>query len=166
MEEDHLITAGDQYTQLTWMDAKVGDWVVTPRHGKAVEINALWYNALKIMSKLSKELEQDARYYEEIAARVKKSFAKSFWNEEEQCLYDCLTGDYRDDKVRSNQIMAVSLSYPVLEGDMAKKIVNKVFKELYTAYGLRSLSPRAKEFAGIYMGDQYRRDGSYHQGTV
>lgn len=166
MDKDYLITAGDEHTQLTWMDAKVGDWVVTPRHGKAVEINALWYNALKVMSMLSKHFKEDSAYYDELAAKVKESFRDSFWNKEKQCLYDCLTHSYRDDKVRPNQIMAVSLSYPVIEGEMAKKVVDKVFKELYTAYGLRSLSPESSDYVGVYAGDQYKRDGAYHQGTV
>ncbi|HOA96589.1 MAG TPA: amylo-alpha-1,6-glucosidase [Acetivibrio saccincola] len=166
MDKDFLITAGDANTQLTWMDAKVGDWVVTPRHGKAVEINALWYNALKVMANLSDKFGEDDSYYNDLASKVKKSFVKSFWNEEKQCLYDCLTNDYKDGKVRPNQIMAVSLSNAVLDGEKAKKTVNRVFKELYTAYGLRSLSPESKEYAGIYAGDQWRRDGSYHQGTV
>ncbi|MDQ2086138.1 amylo-alpha-1,6-glucosidase [Herbivorax sp. ANBcel31] len=166
MDEDYLISAGDEKTQLTWMDAKVGDWVVTPRHGKAVEINSLWYNALKVMSLLSKNFEENYSYYNDLASKVKKSFIKSFWNKEKECLYDCLINDVGDDKVRPNQIMAVSLSNAVIEGDKAKKVVDRVFKELYTAYGLRSLSPESKEYAGIYMGDQHRRDGAYHQGTV
>lgn len=167
MDKDYLITAGDEYTQLTWMDAKVGDWVVTPRHGKAVEINSLWYNALKVMASLAKKFREDDSYYNNLAANVKKSFIKSFWNEEKQCLYDCLINDHvKDDKVRPNQVLAVSLSNAVLEGDKAKKLVNRVFKELYTAYGLRSLSPESKEYTGIYMGDQWQRDGSYHQGIV
>ena len=121
MDKDYLITAGDENTQLTWMDAKVGDWVVTPRHGKAVEINALWHNALKVMAFLSKKFGEDDSYYNDLASKVKKSFEKSFWNKEKQCLYDCLTNDYKDDKVRPNQIMAVSLSNAVLDGDKAKK---------------------------------------------
>ncbi|ODM26037.1 glycogen debranching protein [Clostridium sp. Bc-iso-3] len=165
-DKDYLITAGDEHTQLTWMDAKVGDWVVTPRHGKAVEINALWYNALKIMSSLSKHFEEDAGLYDEMAEKVKKSFVDSFWNEEKNCLYDCLTQSYKDDKIRPNQILAISLSNPIIEGDKAKSIVDTVLKELYTAYGLRSLSPREKEYVGVYAGDQYKRDGAYHQGTV
>lgn len=166
MDEDFLITAGNERTQLTWMDAKVGDWVVTPRHGKAVEINALWYNALRIMGALSEHYGESSKNYLDLAEKVKKSFEKSFWNDEKKCLYDCLTGTYKDDKVRPNQIMSVSLSYPIIDGEMAKSVVNKVYKELYTAYGLRSLSPKCKEYVGIYIGDQYRRDGAYHQGTV
>lgn len=166
MDKDYLISAGDEHTQLTWMDAKVGDWVVTPRHGKAVEINALWYNSLKVMSMLSKHFKEDSKAYEDLAEKVRRSFTKSFWNDEKQCLFDCITDSYKDDKVRPNQIMAASLSYPVIEEEKARKVVYKVFKELYTAYGLRSLSPESDEYRGIYIGDQYRRDGAYHQGTV
>jgi len=166
MDEDFLITAGNEHTQLTWMDAKVGDWVVTPRHGKAVEINALWYNALRIMAVLSKYYGENDKHYIDLAKKVKKSFETNFWNDSKKCLYDCLTSNYKDDKVRPNQIIAISVSYPVIEGEMAKKVVNKVHNELYTANGLRSLSPKCKEYVGIYVGDQYRRDGAYHQGTV
>lgn len=166
MDSDYLITAGDPGTQLTWMDAKVGDWVVTPRHGKAVEINALWYNALKVYAELTSHMGNDGSVYEKLADKVRMSFEKVFWNDEAQCLYDVISEDYKDGSIRPNQIMAVSLSYPVLDGDMAKKVVDKVWKELYTAYGLRSLSRESQQYVGIYMGDQYRRDGAYHQGTV
>ncbi|MCX8129258.1 MAG: amylo-alpha-1,6-glucosidase [Clostridia bacterium] len=166
MDKDYLIGAGDEKTQLTWMDAKVGDWVVTPRHGKAVEINALWYNALMVMSKLSAQYGKDTGYYEGLARNVKDSFLKVFWNVQDGYLYDVVTNEYRDGKVRPNQIMAVSLSYPVLEGFQAEKVVRRVWKELYTAYGLRSLSPHDNEYRGIYIGDSYHRDGAYHQGTV
>lgn len=166
MDEDYMITAGGEHTQLTWMDAKVGDWVVTPRHGKAVEINALWYNSLRVMSRLSDKFDKSRKYYDDLGNKVKKAFLENFWNENKQCLYDCYTKNYKDDKVRPNQIMAVGLSFPVLEGSKAKKVVDKVFKELYTAYGLRSLSSEDPSYVGIYMGDLYKRDGAYHQGTV
>jgi predicted glycogen debranching enzyme len=166
MDEDGLITAGDVGTQLTWMDAKVGDWVVTPRHGKAVEVNALWYNALKIMGELAAKFGEDASIYEDKAQLCRNSFINSFWNDEMQCLYDVIGKDFKDDKVRSNQVLALSLAYPVLEGELAKMVVRKVWKELYTAYGLRSLSRESDEYRGIYIGDPYSRDGAYHQGTV
>ncbi|MCX7749226.1 MAG: amylo-alpha-1,6-glucosidase [Clostridia bacterium] len=166
MDEDFLISAGDAGTQLTWMDAKVGDWVVTPRHGKAVEINALWHNALMVMARLAKQFGEESSGFEELAANVKESFVKLFWNEEGRYLNDIINGSYRDDRIRPNQILAVSLSFPVIEGEMAKKVVEKVWKELYTGYGLRTLSPGAREYRGIYIGDQYSRDGAYHQGTV
>ncbi len=166
MDDDYLISAGDEGTQLTWMDAKVGNWVVTPRHGKAVEINALWFNALKVMAYLSEMFEGNNERYVNIADKVKENFTEKFWNEERQCLYDVLSSDYKDDKVRPNQILAVSLGNNVIDGEKAEKIVNKVLKELYTSYGLRSLSPYDEEYKGIYVGDQYSRDGAYHQGTV
>ncbi len=166
MDSDHLITAGDSGTQLTWMDAKVGDWVVTPRHGKAVEINALWYNALRVMSELSTKIGLDSVSYDNTAASVKASFLKAFWNENEQCLFDVISGGFKDGKIRPNQVMAAGLTYPVIEGETAKKVVRKVWKELYAQYGLRTLSPRDKDYKGIYCGEQYYRDGAYHQGTV
>lgn len=166
MDTDSLITAGDQATQLTWMDAKVGSWVVTPRHGKAVEINALWYNALRIMSVLAEAFGDDSIPYAAAAVKVKTAFEQSFWNENEKCLYDVISGDYKDGSIRPNQIIALSLSYPVLEGQKARAVVNKVWKELYTSYGLRTLSPKSEKYRGIYAGDQHMRDGAYHQGTV
>jgi predicted glycogen debranching enzyme len=166
MDSDYLINAGGPGTQLTWMDAKVGDWVVTPRHGKAVEVNALWYNALMVMVKLTEKFNDDSLYCEEIAKKVKESFIKSFWNPVKRCLYDVIRDDFIDDNVRPNQVIAVSLSNPVLDGEMAENIVNTVWKELYAAYGLRTLSPSEKGYRGIYVGDQFNRDGAYHQGTV
>jgi len=166
MDKDFLISAGNEKTQLTWMDAKVGDWVVTPRNGKAVEINALWYNALKIMAKLAGRFGEDTNGYENTAEKVRPSFEETFWNEAGQCLYDVVAEKYKDDKIRPNQILAASLSYPVIVGDKAKKIVDRVRKDLYTAYGLRSLSFFSEQYRGIYVGDQYSRDGAYHQGTV
>lgn len=165
MDDDGLINAGDESIQLTWMDAKIGDWVVTPRYGKAVEINALWYNALKIMEFLAKSFNGDSAYYYELAETVKSSFDK-FWNPEVKCLYDVINKNYCDGRVRPNQILAVSLSFPVLEGDKAKEVVHKVLNELYTSMGLRSLSPKDKEYVGVYTGDQLKRDSAYHEGTV
>ena len=166
MDTDSLISAGNQATQLTWMDAKVGSWVVTPRHGKAVEINALWYNALGIMSVLAEAFGDDSIPYAAVAVKVKAAFEKSFWNENEKCLYDTISGGYKDDSIRPNQIISLSLSYPVLEGQKARAVVNKVWKELYTSYGLRTLSRKSEKYRGIYSGDQFMRDGAYHQGTV
>lgn len=166
MEKDGLISAGNEHTQLTWMDAKVGDWVVTPRQGKAVEINALWYNALMVMAHLSEAFGGGRKRYADLARRVKEAFLQTFWNEKGQCLYDVVNGSSRDGRVRPNQIFSVSLSYPVLEGKEAQLVVRKVWKELYATYGLRSLSPFHEGYVGVYAGDQYRRDGAYHQGTV
>ncbi|MCR4437008.1 MAG: amylo-alpha-1,6-glucosidase [Clostridiales bacterium] len=166
MDEDCLISAGDPETQLTWMDAKAGGRAVTPRHGKAVEINALWYNALKVMSTLSRAFGEDSPPLESMGERVREAFVKCFWNEDKQCLYDVVNGEYRDDRVRPNQVLAVSLSYPVLEGERAGKVVERVWKELYTPYGLRSLSPESPDYRGVYAGDPFSRDSAYHQGTV
>ena len=165
MDEDMLIAAGSEDTQLTWMDAKAGDTVFTPRHGKAVEINALWYNALRVMENISGLLGYDAGRYGRIADCVKESFARVFWYEEGKYLYD-VVGGTMDKSVRPNQILAVSLSYPVIDGEMARQVVAKVWKELYTAYGLRTLSRDSEDYRGRYLGGMYQRDSAYHQGTV
>lgn len=166
MDKDSLISAGEEGTQLTWMDAKVGDWVITPRHGKCVEINALWYNALMIMSDLTKKFKEDTDEYKKVAEEAKRAFIKLFWNDDKKCLFDVIANDYKDDKIRPNQIMAASLSFPVLEGDIAKSVVDVVWKHLYTSWGLRSLSPKEHGYIGSYGGNQYNRDIAYHQGTV
>jgi len=166
MDSDGLIIAGDENTQLTWMDAKAGDAVITPRHGKAVEINALWYNSLKVFENLTEKLGFDAGEYGELAGLVKKSFKEVFWNEDGKCLYDVVNNGIADESVRPNQIFAISLTYPVIEGREAELVVEKVWKELYTAYGLRSLSPSSPMYKGRYAGGVYERDSAYHQGTV
>ncbi|WHH60473.1 amylo-alpha-1,6-glucosidase [Petroclostridium sp. X23] len=166
MDVDGLIEAGSEDTQLTWMDAKVGDWIVTPRHGKAVEINALWYNALNGMAYIAEKCGASEQRYLELASNIKKSFEEKFWNEQKKCLFDTINNQMADEKVRPNQILAVSLPFPVLEGKKAKQVVSVVFQQLYTAYGLRSLTPLDPQYKGIYYGDQYNRDGAYHQGTV
>jgi predicted glycogen debranching enzyme len=166
--EDELIFAGQDGVQLTWMDAKVGDWVVTPRIGKPVEVNALWYNALNVMASLSKELGEDgeAQIYEDKAKKVKANFVKAFWNEHGQCLYDCVDGDSRNDDVRPNQLYAVSLTFPVLKGDKAKKMLSVVTEKLLTPRGLRTLSSDFVAYVPYYGGNQWQRDSAYHQGTV
>lgn len=165
MTEDGLVTAGNQHTQLTWMDAKVGDWVVTPRHGKAVEINALWYNALMIMTKLALKFE-DEDIYTNLAKQAKESFDRVFWNEKDCCLFDVVNDSGKDASIRPNQIIAVGLSYAVIDGNRAKSVVEKVWKALYTTYGLRTLSRSSPLYRGVYSGDVWSRDGAYHQGTV
>jgi len=166
MDEDGLISSGDKDTQLTWMDAKVGDWVVTPRHGKAVEINALWYNALKVMEKISENLKYDSAEYTRLSNLSYDSFADKFWNDDLKCLHDVIGDGYIDSRVRPNQIFAVSLSFQVISGKKAEAIVRKVWDELYTPFGLRSLAEYEAEYRGTYSGDQHSRDGAYHQGTV
>ena len=165
MTEDSLITAGNKHTQLTWMDVKVGDWVVTPRHGKAVEINALWYNALMVMSRLSNLYGIDDRY-EGLANKAKQSFIKVFWNKEKNCLYDVVNYEGCDSSVRPNQILTCALSYNVIDRERAKLVVEKVWQCLYTAYGLRTLPIDDANYKGVYRGDMLSRDGAYHQGTV
>lgn len=164
MDEDGLIHAGSGLDQVTWMDVRVGDWVVTPRHGKPVEINALWYNALKVMEELAQRFDEDPEPYGHLAERVKTSFNQKFWNDELGCLYDVV--DENDGKIRPNQIWAVSLPYTMLPREKEIKVVETVYAHLYATYGLRSLSPSDPEYKGIYKGQLITRDGAYHQGTV
>ncbi len=168
MDEDGLLYAGEEGLQLTWMDAKYGDEVFTPRIGKPVEIQALWYNALKIMEDFAKKFrDKDGKHqYQEMAKTAKKSFNKEFWNADEEYLYDVINEDEKDKSVRPNQIFAVSLKYSMLSMFRAKKVVQKVERELFTPVGLRSLSPDNPNYQGIYIGDPYKRDSAYHQGTV
>jgi predicted glycogen debranching enzyme len=168
MDDDGLITSADATVQLTWMDAKVGDWVVTPRTGKAVEIQALWYNALKIMEGLAKRFgrTEECNRYADLASRVKRSFNAQFWNKSTQCLYDCILGADRDASMRPNQILAVSLKHSMLSKDRAKAVVTAVERELLTPYGLRTLSAADPRYRGRCEGNPFERDGAYHQGTV
>jgi len=165
---DELLRGGDVGVQLTWMDAKVGDWIVTPRRGKAVEINALWYNALCTLELLFEEVASasEAKIYHAKAAKVLKSFNALFWNESQNSLYDYVDGDYKNDDLRPNQIYAISLPFPLLEKGRARKVFDTVSKHLFTPRGLRSLSPGHKDYKGVYIGDIWCRDGCYHQGTV
>ena len=164
MDTDGLISAGAEGTQLTWMDAKVGDWVVTPRQGKAVEINALWYNALRVMAGLARSYGKDKARYSTLADKVRQSFVREFWNQDKKCLYDVIR-ETKDDAVRPNQIIAVSLPYTMLDHTREEAVVNKVWQELYFSYGLRSLAPEEPGYRGVYRGDVVERDGAYHQGT-
>lgn len=166
MDKDGLIHAGGGFDQVTWMDVRVGEWVVTPRHGKPVEISALWYNALKVMEKLAERFGEDGQYYADMAEVTKESFCREFWNEDKQCLYDVVDENEKDDKIRPNQIWAVSLPYTMLDREKEKKIVYTVMRHLYASYGLRSLSPEDKEYKGEYVGKLHDRDAAYHQGTT
>jgi predicted glycogen debranching enzyme len=167
-DEDGLLYSGEEGIQLTWMDAKVGDWVVTPRYGKPVEINALWYNVLRILQFFSKQLafyDKETQFKRE-ADRVQQVFEKTFYNKETKCLYDCV-GDYVNDaSIRPNQILALSLPFDLLSENTAKKILRVVESKLLTPYGLRSLDPENPYYKGYYYGNQWSRDASYHQGTV
>lgn len=163
MDRDGLVTAGSPATQLTWMDAKVDDWVVTPRHGKAVEINALWYNTVCILENLC------ARFginfpYSGLSERIREGFAA--FRHPDGYLYDVISSSGKDPSVRPNQIFAVSLPYSPLSGDQARAVLKRVEADLYTPYGLRSLAPNHHDYKGRYTGDLRSRDAAYHQGTV
>lgn len=166
MDEDSLISSGTENIQNTWMDAKIGDFVVTPRNGKAVEVNSLWYNALKIMEELTILLrgKAEAKRYGELAKKCKKSFNEKFCNKRRKSLYDVLG----DTKIRPNQLFALSLSYPVIDvnSDVAKEILDTVEKKLLTPYGLRTLAKGEPGYRERYEGDMIKRDMSYHQGVI
>lgn len=166
MDSDYLIHAGSGVDQVTWMDVRVGDWVVTPRHGKPVEINALWYNALRVMAKLAAAYGEEDTSYLSLADRVAASFCQEFWNPDKKCLYDVVDGDMKDDSVRPNQIYAVSLPYTMLSHEQALAVVTTVEKELYAGPGIRSLSRDHKDYHPIYCGSLPKRDAAYHQGTA
>jgi predicted glycogen debranching enzyme len=162
-----LLHAGEPGVQLTWMDAKVGDWVVTPRIGKPVEIQALWYNALRTMEGFAAmQGDQPAgKRFGQMAGQAQSSFNQIFWNAKENCLYD-VVDDVPDASIRPNQVLAVSLPHSMLASDRARAVVNKVETELLTPVGLRTLAASDPKYVGTYGGDQRSRDGAYHQGTV
>lgn len=163
---DGLLYAGDDGVQLTWMDAKVGDWVVTPRRGKPVEVNALWYNALEIMADFARRLEQPDGRYATLAAAARKGFAR-FWNNPERGCFDVLDGpDGHDASLRPNQLLAVSLSFSPFDHEKQKAIVDMCARHLLTSHGLRTLASSEPGYFGRYGGDVPSRDGAYHQGTV
>jgi glycogen debranching enzyme len=169
VDEDGLLYAGETGQQLTWMDARIGTWVVTPRMGKPVEIQALWYNVLKIFAELLRmnEQEHDAELVDLSAAKAKDSFDKLFWYAEGNYLYDVIDEHGMPDaSLRPNQLFAVSLPYALIEGDKAKAIVKIVEDKLYTPVGLRSLPADDVHYIHKYGGDQWHRDSSYHEGTV
>lgn len=165
MDEDGLIMAGQGLDQVTWMDVRVGKILPTPRHGKPVEINAYWYNALCIMDYIG-DILHEKRQYALLAKRVKKSFCKAFWNEEKGCLRDVISESPADGQIRCNQIWAVSMPFTALTEEQEKGVVDRVFEKLYTPYGLRTLEMEDAQFRGVYGGAQLERDLAYHQGTV
>jgi predicted glycogen debranching enzyme len=167
-DNDGLITAGNEQTQLTWMDAKYEAVPFTPRHGKAVEINALWYNALCLMSQFYDRQDiEKANHYRIMADKVKDSFCRLFWNQVNACLNDCVSPDGKIDTcIRPNQIFAVSLPFSPLSLEQQIAVVNKVKSKLLTPYGLRSLDSSDISYRGTYTGEQQQRDAAYHQGTV
>jgi len=164
---DGLLYAGEPGVQLTWMDAKVGDWVVTPRTGKAVEINALWINALETMAGFARLLKKSSGPYESLAYMAKDGFQK-FWNERQSCCYDVIDSPEvgNDAAVRPNQILAVSLPISPLTLEQQKAVVDLCAQRLLTPYGLRSLAPGQPGYQGHYLGEPRERDAAYHQGTV
>jgi glycogen debranching enzyme len=159
MEPDGLLRAGDAGTQLTWMDARVNGQPVTPRHGKPVEIQALWYNALRVMATLSSE-------YTAMADLTGASFSAAFWNEAAGCLCDVIDGPRRDASVRPNQLLALSLGHCPVDAERARGVLHVVGSKLLTPYGLRTLSPDDPRYCGRYEGSPAERDAAYHQGTV
>lgn len=168
VDTDGLLYAGGDGVQLTWMDAKIGDLVITPRTGKAVEIQALWYNALLIMADFAKGFgdKKDEVRYRAMADLCKLSFNSTFWNDEEECLFDVVENGNRDPSVRPNQIFAVSLQNSMLDAERSEKVLAKVESELLTPFGLRSLSADDDNYCSVCEGSPFARDSAYHQGTV
>ncbi len=168
--KDALLRQGQEGYQLTWMDAKVGDWVVTPRRGKAVEINALWYNALRLIAGWLKEEGQEADMHRmnETADRVRESFNRRFWYEQGGYLFDVVDAENggSDNACRPNQVFAISLDHPVLDEARWEPVMKVVTDRLLTPVGLRSLAPGHPDYKAKYYGDLRARDAAYHQGTV
>ena len=166
MDTDGLIRAGGGLDQVTWMDVCVNGILPTPRHGKPVEINAYWYNALRIMDALGEELGLDRKDYLALSEQVKGSFLDGFYMEDKGYLKDVLSGTKSDEQIRCNQIWAVSMPFTMLSPEQERSVVDTVFRHLYTPCGLRTLSPEDPEYHGYYGGAQVDRDMAYHQGTT
>jgi len=167
--QDGLLSQGQEGYQLTWMDAKVGDWVVTPRRGKAVEINALWYNALRLLQRWVREggNQAAAETLAQRAAQAYESFNQRFWLADGGYLYDVVDGENGNDAAfRPNQVFAISLDHPVLDQSRWKSVIEQVTQRLLTPVGLRSLAPGHPDYKAKYDGDLRSRDAAYHQGTV
>ena len=166
LDKDGLLVAGTEHTQNTWMDAKVGEYCVTPRNGKAVEINAMWYNALKIAEELTElyGTKEQEKKYNELAEKCKKSFKEKFYNKRRKCLYDVIG----DSKIRPNQLFAISLTYQVIEpnSEIATEMFETVTKKLLNDYGLKTLAKGEPFYKEVYEGDVLKRDMSYHQGIT
>jgi predicted glycogen debranching enzyme len=165
VDSDGLLHHG---SQLTWMDAAIDGQPVTPRAGKAVEVQALWYNALKIMELLANRFKEkdEAERYDKIAEKTRKSFVEKFWNPENNYLFDVISEHSKDDSLRPNQIIAVALDFTMLDNTKNEKIVDVVSRELLTSYGLRTLARNDPKYVGVYAGDRRSRDNAYHNGTV
>jgi predicted glycogen debranching enzyme len=163
---DGLVSGGDESTQLTWMDVKYQGWAVTPRWGKAVEINALWYNALRVMEILATRYSADSLLYRRQAELCHANFARAFWDPERRCLFDYRTPEGPNRDIRPNQIFAVSLPHSLLSPEQEKAVVDKVLEHCWTPHGLKSIAEDDPKFIGSYLGDLKARDSCYHQGTV
>lgn len=174
MDEDGLICAGKDKDQVTWMDVRVGDILPTPRHGKPVEINAYWYNALRAADEFAGIIGCDRKDYKELSEKVMDSFNMKFWNEDDGCLKDIIscrsneddTENKHDNQIRCNMIWALSMNFTMLDREKELKLLDTVFEKLYTPYGLRTLDMDDEEFKGFYGGSMFERDMAYHQGTV
>ena len=169
LDKDGLLYSGDEDARNTWMDAKYKNFISTPRYGKVVEINAMWYNALIIMSKLTKKFgglgkKIAMKKYEEMAEKCKNAFEKKFYNPNKKCLYDYIGND----EIRPNQLFALSLAYPVINpnSEMAEEIINVVEKKLLNSYGVKTLAKGEENYVDIYEGDKFKRDMSCHQGIT
>ena len=168
VNEEGLLHAGEDGVALTWMDAQAGDWAATPRTGLPVEVNALWYNVLRIYAHL-KKVDRDirvAREFENRARQVKRAFNQVFWNTEANCLYDLVSEAGTDARIRPNQLFAISLPFDLLSPLKAQRVLAVVEQQLYTPMGLRSLSPHDPGYVSAYRGDRMQRDAAYHQGTA
>jgi predicted glycogen debranching enzyme len=166
-DADGLLAGGSIRTQLTWMDAALGEEVVTPRHGKAVEVNALWYFAHRCLAeRLAADVPASAAHYAELADQIGESFRRAFWYEQGGHLYDCITDGTGDASLRPNQIFAVSLPHSPLQPHRQRAVVDACRRDLLTPYGLRTLSPHDPRYRRRYGNSWESRDRSYHQGTV
>jgi predicted glycogen debranching enzyme len=166
MDTDGLIYAGEGLDQVTWMDVCIQGILPTPRHGKPVEINAYWYNALRIMESFASEMGCDPASYGNLAELVRESFVRAFYIADSGYLRDVISGTKADEQLRCNQIWALSLPFTMLEKEQERKVLEAVYRHLYTPCGLRTLSPMDPEYQPFYGGDQMKRDMAYHQGTT
>jgi len=167
-DSDGLVIAGGEGTQLTWMDAMVAGRPATPRHGKPVEIQALWYNALRVAEGLAREFNDpdSATHLAALATQTEESFATRFWNNDAGCLFDVIDQPATSAAIRPNQVFALSLGFPLLSGEKALAILSVIERDLLTPFGLRSLAPSDPQYRGIYGGGVDQRDAGYHQGPV
>ena len=166
-DQEGFLWAGDNSTQLTWMDAKVGEIAITPRAGRPVEIQALWYNALRTVEELGRELQDSfGDYCAGVANRLQANCERVFWNEEAQCLYDVVGESGPDASMRPNQVIAVSLPHNLLDSEKTLAVLKAAERDLLTPYGLRTLAPLDPRYRSRYEGDVWSRDSTYHQGTV